>query len=90
MAEYADVQAPAIYYYFVSREDLIEEVMYCGVAELRKHVQGALNELPPETSPLDRIMTAVEAHLRHELEISDYATASIRNSTTWSRKSTWR
>jgi hypothetical protein len=25
-------------------------------------------------------MTAVEAHLRHELEISDYATASIRNS----------
>jgi hypothetical protein len=25
-------------------------------------------------------MAAVEAHLRHELEISDYATASIRNS----------
>jgi TetR/AcrR family transcriptional regulator, cholesterol catabolism regulator len=80
VAEFADVQAPAIYYYFVSREDLIEEVMYCGVAELRKHVQGALNDLPPETSPLDRIMAAVEAHLRHELEISDYATASIRNS----------
>lgn len=63
-----------------SREELIEEVMYCGVAELRRNVQDALNELPPETSPLDRIMTAVEAHLRHELEISDYATASIRNS----------
>lgn len=55
-------------------------MMYCGVAELRRHVQDALNELPPETSALDRIMTAVEAHLRHELEISDYATASIRNS----------
>ncbi len=80
VAEHADLQAPAIYYYFESREDLIEEVMYCGVAELRKHVQGALNDLPPETSPLDRILAAVEAHLRHELEISDYATASIRNS----------
>jgi AcrR family transcriptional regulator len=80
VAEHAEIQAPAIYYYFQSREELIEEVMYCGVAELRKHVQGALNDLPPEASPLDRIMTAVEAHLRHELEISDYATASIRNS----------
>jgi hypothetical protein len=54
--------------------------MYCGIAELRKHVQDALDDLPPETSPLERIMVAVEAHLRHELEISDYATASIRNS----------
>jgi AcrR family transcriptional regulator len=80
VAEHAEIQAPAIYYYFASREELIEEVMYCGVAELRKHVQEALNDLPPETAPLDRIMTAVEAHLRHELEISDYATASIRNS----------
>lgn len=81
VAEHAEIQAPAIYYYyFGSREELIEEVMYCGVAELRRHVQEALNGLPPETSPLDRIMTAVEAHLRHELEISDYATASIRNS----------
>ena len=80
VAEHAEIQAPAIYYYFASREELIEEVMYCGVAELRKHVQEALDDLPPETSPLDRIMAAVEAHLRHELEISDYATASIRNS----------
>ena len=80
VAENAEIQAPAIYYYFGSREELIEEVMYCGVAELRKHVQDALNDLPPETSPLDRIMAAIEAHLRHELEISDYATASIRNS----------
>ncbi|BDE15471.1 TetR family transcriptional regulator [Mycobacterium kiyosense] len=80
VAEYAELQAPAIYYYFGSREELIEEVMYCGIADLRQHVQESLNNLPPETSPLDRIMTAVEAHLRHELEISDYATASIRNS----------
>jgi TetR/AcrR family transcriptional regulator, cholesterol catabolism regulator len=80
VAEHAEIQAPAIYYYFESREELIEEVIYCGVAELRKHVQETLKDLPAETSPLDRIMAAVEAHLRHELEISDYATASIRNS----------
>jgi AcrR family transcriptional regulator len=80
VAEHAELQAPAIYYYFRSREALIEEVMFCGIAGLRTHVQAALDALPPDTSPLEKIMAAVEAHLRHELEISDYATASIRNS----------
>jgi TetR/AcrR family transcriptional regulator, cholesterol catabolism regulator len=77
VAEYAELQAPAIYYYFPSREDLIEEVMYAGIADMRRHLQVALDALPPETSPIDKIMAAVEAHLRHELELSDYASASI-------------
>ena len=80
VAEYAELQAPAIYYYFPSREDLIEEVMFCGISDLRRFLQEALDALPPETSPIDRIMAAVESHLRHELELSDYARASIRNS----------
>lgn len=80
VAEYAELQAPAIYYYFPSRDHLIEEVMFTGIAEMGKHLLEVLDALPPETSPLDRILAAVEAHLRHELELSDYTTASIRNS----------
>ena len=80
VAEYAEIQAPAIYYYFPSRDDLIEEVMASGLADMRKHLEAVLDALPPETPALDRILAAVEAHLRHELEISDYTTASIRNS----------
>lgn len=79
VAEAADLQAPAIYYYFDSREDLIEEVMWAGIADMREHVTKIVDALPPETSSIDRILVAVEAHLRHELEISDYTTASIRN-----------
>jgi TetR/AcrR family transcriptional regulator, cholesterol catabolism regulator len=79
VAEYAELQAPAIYYYFASREDLIEEVMYSGIAEMRKHLQGVLDALPPDTSPMDKILAAVEGHLRHQLELSDYASATIRN-----------
>lgn len=79
VAEYAELQAPAIYYYFPSRDDLIEEVMYAGIAAMREHLRGVLAELPPETSPMDRLLAAVEAHLRHELQLSDYASASIRN-----------
>ncbi|WP_099025871.1 TetR/AcrR family transcriptional regulator [Mycolicibacterium palauense] len=80
VAKEADLQAPAIYYYFKSREDLIEEVMFCGISDLRHYLQAAIDALPDDLSPMDRIMVAVESHLRHELELSDYARASIRNS----------
>ncbi|WP_111510508.1 TetR/AcrR family transcriptional regulator [Mycobacterium kyogaense] len=80
VAEYAELQAPAIYYYFPSREDLIEEVMFSGISDLRLFLQEALDALPPEASPMDRIMAAIDSHLRHELELSDYARASVRNS----------
>jgi AcrR family transcriptional regulator len=79
VAAQAEIQAPAIYYYFPSREDLIEEVMWSGIADMREHVAAILDALPAEASALDRLLAAVEAHLRHALEISDYTTASIRN-----------
>lgn len=79
VAAEADLQAPAIYYYFPSREDLIEEVMWAGIADMREHMAAVLDALPADTPALDRLLAAVEAHLRHALEISDYTTASIRN-----------
>jgi AcrR family transcriptional regulator len=80
VAERAEIQAPAIYYYFTSRDELIEEVMASGLADMRRHLRATLDALPAGASPIDRILAAVEAHLRHELELSDYTTASIRNS----------
>jgi AcrR family transcriptional regulator len=79
IAEQAHVQAPAIYYYYASREDLIEEVMYVGAAAMRTHLVEALAALPADSTPERRIEVAVEAHLRHELELSEYSTAIIRN-----------
>jgi TetR/AcrR family transcriptional regulator, cholesterol catabolism regulator len=79
VAAEAEIQAPAIYYYCASRDDLIEEVMWAGIADMREHVAAALSALPDGTSPLERLLAAAEAHLRHALEISDYTTASIRN-----------
>lgn len=80
VAGQAEIQAPAIYYYyFPSRDGLIEEVMWSGIAHMREHLTRVLGALPPDAGPLDRIGAAVEAHLRYCLEISDYTTASIRN-----------
>ena len=69
VAEQAELQAPAIYYYYPSRDDLIEEVMWVGIADTREHVAAVLDALPPESSAMDRMLAAVEAHLRHTLEI---------------------
>jgi AcrR family transcriptional regulator len=80
VAASAELQAPAIYYYhyYSSRDELIEEVMWAGIANMREHVVAALDTLPDGIPPLDRLLAAAEAHLRHELEISDYTTAAIR------------
>lgn len=79
VAEVAELQAPAIYYYFPSRDDLIEEVMWVGLADMREFLTKALDAAPADATALERILIAVETHLRHELEISDYTTAAIRN-----------
>ena len=79
VADQAQLQAPAIYYYFPSREDLIEEVMWSGIAHMREHMARVLDGLPATAGPLERIDAAVEAHLRYCLEVSDYTTAYIRN-----------
>ena len=79
VAAEAEIQAPAIYYYYASKDELIEEVMWVGIADMREHVAAALSELPDGASPLERLLVAADAHLRHALEISDYTTASIRN-----------
>lgn len=75
----ASVQGPAIYYYYSSREDLIEEVMFAGASAMLDHLNKILGELPAKTSAADRLLAAVDAHLRLELEISDYSRAIIRN-----------
>lgn len=80
VAKEADFGAAAgIYYYFSSREALIEEVMWLGTYLTRRHVVASLATLPPEATPMQRIRTAVEAHLRHILSIPDYSKAAMRN-----------
>lgn len=79
VAREAGLQPPAIYYYFPSRDELIEEVMWAGIADTREHLVSVLDDLPKDMTALDRLLAAVTAHVRHVLEISDYTTASIRN-----------
>lgn len=79
IASIAGIQAPALYYYFDSRDALIEEVMRVGSARTRTFVADFVGELPPDATALARVKAAIEAHLRLILTMSDYATAATRN-----------
>ena len=57
-------------YYFDSRDALVEEVMWWGLADLRRHVAKSSTR-PPGDTGMDRIMGG-QATCAAELEVSDY------------------
>jgi len=79
IAEIAGIRTPAIYRYFPSREDLVDEVMTVGHHRFIEHVTSVIDALPPTATPLDRVLAAVAGHLEVALTISHYAAASTRN-----------
>ena len=79
IAKRAGLQAPAIYYYFSSREELIAEVIWVGMNELRTEARAIVASLPDDASPLDRIDAAVRIHFKWVIQASDYTMAVVRN-----------
>lgn len=79
IAAAAGVQAPAIYYYYASREELIEDVIRQGQIGTETRVTEAVEAIDADTPALEKICVAVEAHLRALHELSDYTIAAVRN-----------
>ncbi len=79
IAREADVKIATLYYYYASREELVEAVLVTGTRHVREHTEEAVAALPRTATPLERLCTAVEAHLRFILEISHYTEAAVRN-----------
>lgn len=77
VAEVAQVQAPAIYYYFSSRDDLIDEAVAIGLDRATTLVSGALDDAAGLPA-IERLSVAVAAHLNTLLTHSDHAAAAIR------------
>jgi len=78
IAERADMQAGSLYYYFASKEVLVEEVLRHAIASTHKHVRDAVESLPSDASDLDRFKAAITAHLASILELGDYTAANLR------------
>ena len=78
VGEEAGVQAPAIYYYWPSREQLIEEVVTVGTVRLREYVAAALDAAPPGTPALDRLDIAIGSFSAYAIGIRAVSAVSFQ------------
>jgi AcrR family transcriptional regulator len=78
IATEAGLQAGSLYYHFDSREALVEEVMWAGQVRVEHFVRQRLADLGEDASPIDRIRTAMSAHLLAVLASTDATSASIK------------
>jgi AcrR family transcriptional regulator len=77
IAATAEIKAASIYYYFDSKEAILDEVLHRGLLSVFDSVKTALKEAG-KVSHRRRIGLAIEAHLVALLEASDFTSANIR------------
>lgn len=71
----AGTHAGSLYYYFDSKEALVEEVLNIGTHGVSRLVTKAVAELPPETSHIERIRVAFRIHVTQMLLKDDFIVA---------------
>ncbi len=72
-------QAGSIYYHFESREHLFDEVLRQGVEDAHAYTRQMVAKLPKTASALDRLETAIRAHLELQMTgINNYSRATHR------------
>lgn len=78
IAAQAELRVPAVYYYFESREAILEEVVLIGVRLAMDNVKARLDVVPAQASTIDRLCAAYGAHLEMVLKESAYTAAAMR------------
>jgi len=77
IASMAEIKAGSIYYYFDSKEAILDEVLDQGLHRIFEAVKTALKKAG-KVSHRRRIGLAIETHLVALLEASDFTSANIR------------
>ena len=78
IAAEAGTKAGSLYYYFESREALVEEVLDEGLERAFAETRRRVNALSAGVPPIERVATAIRAHLETVLKLDNYTSASIR------------
>ena len=78
IADAMRMKAGSIYYYFDSKDEILDEVLDLGMQAVFNAVRHDVERLPSETSSRRKIETAIAAHLRTLLRYGDFTSANIR------------
>ena len=79
IAAAAGIQTGSLYYYFDSKEQLVEEALDGGVRVVHERVRQAITDVPDGSSPGERLVAAVRAFIAARLEIGSMSPAHIRS-----------
>lgn len=78
IAERAKLGAGSMYYYFSSKEQMVQEVLDRGITVIDESVRSKVKLLSDQASAAEQIREALRAHLRALLQTGDYSTAYVR------------
>lgn len=78
IAVHVGIHPASTYYHFKSKEELVREVLKLAWSRGWHFVSNAVDALPANATPVDRLATGIRAHIRVILEMSDYVSAAIR------------
>ena len=74
----AKLKAGSIYYYFSSKNEILDEVLELGIRVVFDAVKQTVDGLPKGASGRERVEAAVGAHLYTLLKYSDFTSANFR------------
>lgn len=77
IADLAGMQPGSIYYHYKSKDELIVEVLRMGVGLANRAVISAVAQLPVGVAAIDRLKTAIRAHLQVMLRLDSIARAHV-------------
>jgi len=77
IAKRAEIDAGSIYYYFDSKDEILDEVMEIGIRAVADAVKEAVDALPDTTTNRERLEAATKAHLNTLLKFNAYTSANI-------------
>ena len=79
IADEAGMQIGSLYYYFGSKDELVEAALGEAGALIHRAVYSAVDDLPETTTPGERLSTAVRSFIRVRIEVGNMSAAHIRN-----------
>ncbi len=58
------IQPATVYHHFSSKERILEEILRVGLNQTLQSTRAAVEVLPPEANPRDKVEAAIDGHLR--------------------------
>ncbi len=78
IADQVGIRPASVYHHFESKERILEEILRIGLTQTLQSTRQAVDVLPPEANPRDRVEAAIAGHLRGIHENLTYTSTNLR------------